>query len=158
MRGGWFTWTPLSVAAGFSVGQLNIINCLLAYREILSAKRVKKFVRDRGADRKYSCFFNCIFGHLIASAAPWGFCRPGQSVYFNYLPHHRGDIYIFDFSGAPPWRFCRLGQLVNYWFSLGDSYIIFRHAVGKSENRQWGCLRWPPPLIIYIIVTKTISY
>ena len=54
---GWFTWTPLSVAAGFSVGQLNIINCLLAYREILSAKRVKKFVRDRGADRKYSCFF-----------------------------------------------------------------------------------------------------
>ena len=98
-------------------------------------------------------FFNCIFGHLIASAAPWGFCRPGQSVYFNYLPHHRGDIYIFDYSGAPPWRFCRPGQSVYLIFPSGTVIIFSATPWGNQKIDRGGVQDdSPPSYIIYIYI------
>ena len=93
-------------------------------------------------------FFNCIFGHLIASAAPWGFCRPGQSVNFNYLPHHRGDIYIFDYSGAPPWRFCRPGQSVYIIFPSG-TVTLFSATPWENQKIDSGGVQDDSPPSLY---------
>ena len=87
------------------MGQLNIINCLLAYREILSAKRVKKFVRDRGATENTVVFL--IVFSAISSPPPHRGDFVGQDsqfiliiypttmetcTYLITLVRHRGDF------------------------------------------------------------------